>query len=306
MLIVSSKKDLWKNHGHSKKDIFLDFDLDSELAVDDTAYAKITKKTFKKRIKSKRILVLIHGYNPDFLDVLASYSTLHQNIQQQLANDNYDEVIGYTWHVGTKEDSDYKDAKKDAVIASEKLQTLLKTLEKADSIDVITHSLGSRVLLRALATKKQKKSKKQNKKKDAGLTIRHHFCVAPAVSNTCFQKGNRLRKATKQTEATWIFYSRNDSSLQSSDLLAKSNVAMGLTGPICKSRKVKKSKRVNNFPKNTVTINSTSLVHTHGTYKRLPAFYNCLESIIKNDSSISGKELVLEHYVGNTHTSSKL
>ena len=277
MLIVSSKKDIWENHAYSKKDSFLDFDLDSELALDNTAYAKITKKAFKKRVKGKRILVLIHGYNLDFLDVLASYSMLHQNIVQHWATKKqpYDEVIGYTWHAGD-DNFDYFKAKKFAAVASKRLQFLLKdTLKKADNIDVMTHSLGARVLLKALATG------------DTNLRpkIRNHFCIAAAVSNTCFEKGKHLRQATKQANATWIFHSKNDSSLKFNYLLAKYNTAMGLTGPIGKTKK---------YPKRTASIDCSDLVFTHGAYKRLPAFYSCLENILNKDMVVREKQFELE------------
>jgi len=288
MLIVSSKKDLWENHSYSKKDSYLDFDLDSELALDDTAFAKITKKALKKRIKGKRILVFVHGYNPDFLDVLASYSTLHQNIVQhwstQSAKQPYDEFIGYTWHAGG-ENFSYPEAKKLAAIASERLKVLLKeTLKKADTVDVMTHSLGARVLLNALSS-----GKKESRPK-----IRNHFCIAAAVSNTCFERGKRLRKATQQADATWVFHSTNDSSLQFNYLLAKYNTAMGLTGPTGKAK---------NYPKRTATVDCSELVTTHGAYKRLPEFYGCLESILNKDMVVKKRQFVLEPTPSPTTTS---
>ncbi len=306
MLIVSSKKDLWENpsfkqHSFAKKENFLDFDVDSELAVDDTAYAKITKKSFKKRIKGKRVLLLIHGYNLDFLDVLASYSTLHQNIQQELSHpelSHYHEVIGYTWHVGKHDVDDakfsYAKAKRNAKKASKRLHKLLqKTLKNATSIDVISHSLGSRVLLTALADHDKTSSKQTSKKP----LIRNHFCVAAAVNNSCFQKGKHLRNATKQTEATWIFYSKNDASLQTKKLLAKSNSAMGLTGP-----KAKKNK----LPKRTASIDCSSFIYSHGAYKRVPIFYSCLGDILEGRMDVREKVFELEPTSTTSHTTSRL
>ena len=277
MLIVSSKKNIWENHSFSKKDSFLDFDLDSELAQDDTAFAKITKKSFKKSVKGKRILLLIHGYNPDFLDVLASYSTLHQNMQQYFSQETaaYDEVIGYTWHAGGDE-FNYSESKRFAAIASERLQLLLnETLGDAATVDVMTHSLGSRVVLRALALGKKSQRPK----------IRHHFCLAASVSNTCFNNDKQLRAATAQTKATWIFYSKNDASLQSDALLAKGNIPLGLTGPLGKAK---------DFPKRTAAVNSSSLVFTRGAYKRSPAFYDFWDGVLKKDVLVSGQKFELE------------
>ncbi len=283
MLIISSKKDIWENHSYSKKDSFLDFDLDSELAQDDTAFAKITKKSFKKRVKGKRILLLIHGYNPDFLDVLASYSTLHQNMQQYFAKETpaYDEVIGYTWHAGGDE-FNYSESKKFAALASDRLRNILnKTLAEANAIDAMTHSLGSRVLLRALALDKTGTVGKKSKQPK----IRHHFCLAASVSNTCFDKGKQLRAATQQAKATWVFYSKNDASLQSDALLAKSNIPLGLTGPLGKTK---------DFPKRTAAIDSSNVVFTHGAYKRSPVFYAFWESVLMKDVDVRGHRFELE------------
>jgi len=70
MFVVSCRQDFWSATEFSTTDEIQELDLDNGTG------SVITPAAFLQAMAQKRITVLVHGYNNERLDVLASYRTI--------------------------------------------------------------------------------------------------------------------------------------------------------------------------------------------------------------------------------------
>ncbi len=100
MFIVSCRKDFWSTTDFSGGLDIRDLDM-----TGDGSGASVTSANFLQAIAGKRVMVLVHGYNNDRLDVLDSYGTIDR--QMRLLNflggaaAPYDAVVGFAWPGGS-------------------------------------------------------------------------------------------------------------------------------------------------------------------------------------------------------------
>ncbi|MFM5696321.1 alpha/beta hydrolase [Aeromonas veronii] len=154
MIIVSSRQDFTDSDkllsdGHLIREIDLSNDNSKRtISVDDLV----------SEISKKHICILVHGYNNEFFEVCDAYEIIESKINNNLKG-IYDEVIGYTWPGGDHK-LEWWDAKSRANAVARRFRQLLETLSEKATIDIISHSLGARVSLKAL----KESSKKNNQK----------------------------------------------------------------------------------------------------------------------------------------------
>lgn len=250
MIIISARKsfnnpDILSDSGHQIKDI--------NLSSDSEVRSISSEIELMQELVGKRILMLVHGYNNEQDEVYDAYSVIENNASQYL-NDSYDIVIGYSWPGGDK-GLDWWASKKRANAVARRFRFLIEAMsDRVQYLDVMSHSLGARVVLKAL------------KQSERSLVLRNYYCTAPAIDNEVFEKDEEFQDSLSKIEAIYVFHSKNDNVLAGAYRLAEFDNALGLYGPEDKQY-------VQNKTKNVYVANCKKHIASHGAYKRCSEVY---------------------------------
>jgi pimeloyl-ACP methyl ester carboxylesterase len=250
MIIISSRNDFTDPdrllpEGHLIKEIDLN---------DDSEKRDISLETLLDEITGKKICLLVHGYNNEHEEVRDAYEIIEKNLNGVLPG-VYDAVIGYSWPGG---DSAFEwwSAKRRSNAVGRRFRLLLEQLSSRASIDIISHSLGARVALKAL--------------KEASLPlIRHYYCMAAAVDNESLETDQEFNLSLNAVERLFVLHSIRDEVLASAYSTAELDTALGLFGP-------EDVRQVDQVLTNVFVANCKHVVSTHGAYKRSEQVYQYL------------------------------
>jgi len=256
MLIISSREnfndpDKLKTDGHGYKEI--DLQTDKVVRV-------LSEDQLLNEIAGKYILFLIHGYNNEQNEVYDAYSIIEEKIAEHTGG-AYDLVIGYSWPGGDK-GIEWWTSKSRANAVARRFRFLIESMSsKAKKIDVMTHSLGARVLLKAL------------KQANGTRIIRNYFCTAAAVDNEVLEKGEEFHLSVKKSKSIFVFHSKEDGVLATAYRLGEWDNALGLYGPEDKAYIESRTKTI-------FVANCKKVVKSHGSYKRCDAMYKYITKVI--------------------------
>ena len=256
MLIISCRNTLRDSDSFGQENSYFD----ASFAVGGRAITReIDENTVCSETEGKRVLLLVHGYNNDFDDVTKAYSVIERSIGA--TDEGYDAIVGFTWPGGDHK-YEYHPARRRSSPAAGRLLEVMHLLSPS-AIDVMSHSMGGRVVLKALT--------------ESGTEheiLRYHFATASAVDDECIEPGGRYFQATRRTHQTWIFHSKYDPVLRYWYRLGDLDTALGLHGP-------DDPYAVQRFCKNVKVISCRSHVTEHGGYKHCEAFYDFLQGIFQ-------------------------
>ena len=222
MLIISYRKNFWSATAAAAHDAIAEVALESD-ALD----TPVSEEDFKSLIQDRRLLLLIHGYRNTRADVLEAYTQIERTMRaRELVGTRpraYAQVIGITWPGGIFRVT-YAIAKMRAnAIADSVFARLRMIASEAKAIDVMTHSLGARVILKAL----------QNAAEDTQV-VRHLFLTAAAVDDESIEEGEKFFQATRACKTVHVLHSENDPVLKRLfiiPLFGDSDKALGYKGP---------------------------------------------------------------------------
>lgn len=204
----------------------------------------------RERLRGKRVLVLIHGYNVE--DALDAYARMEVNLSER--NIQYDEIIGVTWP-GSKVMLAFLLAKVRANKAGKKLAQALNILSGVACLDIEGHSLGCRVACEAVAN---------------GLTPRMLILAGAAIDSDSILQGTDYGQAIEDVPAVLVAYSREDSVLRRAYTIAEWENALGLTGPSDKMQ----------CGENVHCVDLSDYVPSHSYYKKSDEFYLAWKSVM--------------------------
>ncbi len=241
--------------------------------------SRMSKSNFLRKLSKlsdKRILVLVHGYNNEHDKMCRAYYTIEKNVAKYIKN-QYGIVIGYSWPGGEHRLSWWL-AKYNADKTAKRLKILIKSISEVlksspnIQLDVISHSLGARVILEML---------KQLSKENLGWQpVRNYFCMAAAVDNEVLEPSEKFHASTSQINNIYIFHSKHDKVLRSAYKLSKFDRALGVYGP----------EHFNKLGKHIYVVNCENHVESHGAYKRTALVYNYIQTVLTNKQSINRTE----------------
>ncbi len=257
MLIMSSRKnfsdpDVLSDSGHFYREI--------DLSNDSTINEFSDQSSFIQHISGKKVLILVHGYNNEQGDVHDAYAVIENKVQQHM-NNEYDFILGYSWPGGDK-GLEWWASKKRANSVARRFRFLLQALSQtATSIDIMSHSLGARVVLKALKQVQEVK------------IVRNYFCTAAAVDNEVLEKNEEFSESIDKAEAIFVFHSNKDGVLSLSYRIAELDRALGLSGPEDKAY-------IQNKTKNIYVANCKYRVDSHGEYKRSDHIYQYMRGAL--------------------------
>jgi esterase/lipase superfamily enzyme len=217
---------------------------------------------FLADLQGKSLCILIHGYNNEYHEVYDSYQIIDEHLRQ--FSNPYDLVIGFSWPGGNST-FEWKDAVRRSNAVGRKFRHLLEQIrQEATGIDLISHSLGARVCLKAL----------KNAKDGSGELVANYYCMAAAVDNESLEKGEEFFSSRNSVANIYVMHSARDGVLGGAYRLAELDNALGLFGPENKSEIDKKGS-------NVYVANCKHVVSHHGGYKRSIEVYSYIEATRK-------------------------
>jgi len=245
MIIISSRKsfnnpDVLSDKGHQIKEI--------DLSNDNEVRSTVSEGDLYQELLGKRVLMLVHGYNNEQDEVYDAYSVIENKTNDFLGNE-YDFVIGYSWPGGDK-GLEWWASKKRANAVARRFRFLIEGLTtNVKALDVMSHSLGARVVLKAL------------KQSSRNRVLRNYYCTAPAVDNEVLEQGEEFHSSVEKSDRIYVFHSKKDGVLAGAYRVVEFDNALGLYGPEDKQY-------IQNKTKNIFVANCKKRVDSHGAYKR--------------------------------------
>jgi esterase/lipase superfamily enzyme len=249
MFIVSCRRDFWSTTDFSSSLDIRDLDM-----TGDGSGASVTSATFLQSMANKRLMVLVHGYNTDRLDLLDSYGTIER--QMRLLNflggagAPYDAIVGFAWPGGSVGLS-FPFARARAGDSAPHLARLLGDLRGANAtVDLNTHSLGSHVAFEAL-------------RDVPANTVRTAWNFASAVDNESVEAGERYYTASQGCSSFYVFHSKNDPVLRLWYRIGDFpdfDTALGYSGP-------EDPRSIMDRSTNVRVVNCKDIVASHGGYR---------------------------------------
>ncbi|HID76762.1 MAG TPA: alpha/beta hydrolase [Planctomycetaceae bacterium] len=260
MFFVSSRRGLENEHLLGRTETVWEVAI---VGGRETRRRRTTWAELKRELAGKRVLLLVHGYNNEFEDVVRAYHIVESKCHEHLA-DHYDVILGYTWPGGDAP-WQWHLAKRRSSAASPRLAGVLQRLApRAEAIDLMTHSLGARVALKAAD------------QLDRG-TLRILYLLAAAVDNESIERGATFYRATQNCQRVFVFHSRHDAVLKYAYAAAQWDAALGLSGP-------EDPADIRAHSPNVVVVNCKHKIRAHGQYKYSDAVYRLIASALAGDA----------------------
>jgi esterase/lipase superfamily enzyme len=264
MIIISSRDDFINPdrllpEGHLIREIDM---------RDDSMVRNIELDDLAAELRGRNICMLVHGYNNEHEEVRDAYEIVEENIRQTLPG-NYDAVIGYSWPGGDRK-FDWRDARARANAVGRRFRMLLERLSQNTTIDLISHSLGARVSLKAL-------------KEASSPLVRHYYCMAAAVDNESLEIDQEFYMSLATVKNLFVMHSARDGVLSSAYAVAERDTALGLYGP-------EDVRQVETLLSNVYVANCKRVVTSHGGYKRSEDVY---KYILQTQAEMPAKFITL-------------
>jgi len=210
----------------------------------------IQQEAFLRSMRSNDVLVYVHGFNNSFEDAVL-----------RLAQVGYDlkfpgRLVAFCWaSAGTASLGSYRKDETTAKVSVGQLTKLLEGLAKEAGEDrhihIIAHSMGNRILLRAIHNLEQRW---QNDATFATTRFGHLVFAAPDVDRATFDA--LLPAAENRSLSTTLYYCEHDRALQLSQGF-NVNKRVG-QGPPCFGRN-----RLHNIDANNATTDVIGIHHTY-------------------------------------------
>ena len=248
LLVVSCRKDFWSAVDFSPANDSRRIDLNTG------AGTQIARSRLLQELSAKRLMVLVHGYNNQELDVVDSYRTIDRQMRllgfMGHARAPYDALVGFVWPGGATGVS-FPFARQRAEESAARFSRLLTDLRSVGAtIDLNTNSLGAHVALEAL-------------RETPSQGVRNAWNFASAVDNESIEVKERYFEASRKSERFYVFHSRNDPVLRVwyriGDLF-DFDTALGYSGPEDAGAIITHSPHVR-------VVNCKDVVASHGGYR---------------------------------------
>lgn len=250
MLMISAREEFWSSTELS------DYDEARNVNLSDHKIATppVGKVELLTQITGKKVLILIHGYNNEEDDVVRAYGILEEKARAMRVTVDkpcYDVIIGFTWP-GGNDPLDYFSAKRRAGVVAPRLVPWLEMIsDKAESLDIMCHSMGCRISLMAAKGHPQQ-------------LIRNLYLTAAAVDNESIERDEEYFNSIAKCAQTYVFHSKHDPVLALSYKGAEWDLALGYSGPENPAGLLPKVK----------VVNCKNEIYKHGGYKDSDKMYS--------------------------------
>ncbi len=225
-----------------------------------------------KEFKDKRVLVLVHGYDNTPQEALAHYRLVYDHLVGLVNSEGknyYEVVIGYLWP-GYDDTLDYYAAKKHAEELATRTRSHLVLLSSvAAKVDILAHSMGNRLVFKALSYPSKPFTRK---------LVQKFFSLAPAIDDDDIEKKHRYSLAMQNCESLYVFYSRQDEVLEFLYTTAERKEALGFEG----------IQDLRQLPKNVQLVDCSEIVGGHSQYFTAPYVYQFIQAKMFDRNPVAG------------------
>ena len=255
MLFISTRREL-SNEDEIGSTTYWEFTVENQVEIVELR-AQLQLEQVLSRLEGKSVLVLVHGYNNELEDIVRAYDLIQSKVGRFL-NEWYDEVVGFTWPGGDNPIDWYAPKRRAGVIGPRLARFLTRLSHQPGSIDVMSHSLGARVVCSALNVLQAN-------------TVRANFLTASAIDNEAIELGNQYFPGIQRAASeSVVFHSRFDGVLKSAYRIAEWDNPLGLFGP------ENPASVIEHLP-NTFVANCKNVIRGHGEYKASDAVYQFIK-----------------------------
>ncbi len=263
MIFISYRKNFWSNVDVAQPDAIREVPTDGV-----SAETPITDDEFLSSIKDQRLLLLVHGYHNKRENILNGYSMIDATMQTRNIVGSgpraYHQVIGIAWPGGFTKAS-YLFAKMRAnALGDSVFARLKKVVETAKAVDVMTHSLGARVILKAL----------QNADPTSQV-VRNLFLTAPAVDDESIQKGEKFFISTQACRSVYVLHSKQDNVLKISYPIMDFDQALGYEGP----------DKPDKVGSNVKLVDCSKAIKAHSDYRKRLELYSFFNKVLNGQAT---------------------
>ncbi|NGP89289.1 alpha/beta hydrolase [Fodinibius halophilus] len=219
-----------------------------------------TEEFFLSDISSKKILLIVHGFNTPFSYIVPEYLRMKEQYNEQLSN-HYDYIVGYTWPSGGSE-IDYFQAKKNTDTAANRLHSWICKLDRVEcTIDIAGHSMAAMVGYKSLT-------------KDAPIQVRNVFSFGAAIPKDLLSEEELLAQALGKVDHVYAFYNRKDHVLKYLFRFMEWEQALGYTGLQNYERLMGKGEKI-------TAIDCTGMEINHTGYMRSEEITRFMEAVLE-------------------------
>lgn len=217
---------------------------------------KLSPADIYKNFPEERVLMLVHGYNSDYIRAYNAYRTIKQRLENSLDPEKKYETVGFAWPGGDSPGEYYAAKTRAKEIASRLTYHIMELYNHCGKkkIDIMCHSMGCLLTFEAL------------KQIDDGI-VGNLFATAAAIDNESIQKNEVYGVCIEKTEKTYVLYSDADSVLKYSYSIAELDRALGFTG-------AEKDKYVNK--EKVRQLDCSKLEVSHNSYKTVKNLYKLI------------------------------
>jgi hypothetical protein len=261
MLLISCRQHGTSDHEMAPTDRIHVLDSpDSSTPLRETR--RLRSNAFLRRVRSDRVLLLVHGYNTPLDAARRAYRRIAQRLGERCPS-AYDHVIGFTWPGGASRYA-YPWAKARSTAAARHLRRWLVRLDpNVEAIDLFCHSLGNYLGHRALKTA-------------TSPPVRYIFAVAPALRLSLLKRHAKREAQPPPFEHLYLFYTPSDTALGRWFPIVEWDWAAGYT--------VSEPVRMALSGLNVTVVNCEEAVSGHTGYTESPAFYAFLANVLSSDA----------------------
>ena len=199
MVIISDRENLWDCEKIEESGVWKALSEEKGLLMQSKEKCACVSRILETlNLNQKKVVVLVHGFNSNFNDILKTYHVVRVQLKKLR---KYDAIIGYLWPGTRRAITGYGDAR-DRVMNElhGRLLTLLREVKcRAQHLDVIAHSMGNRLVLNALMIS------------EAVIQVDHFFAFGPAIrdDDLSFTPYSFVFAAARIRNIS-IFYSKRD------------------------------------------------------------------------------------------------
>lgn len=255
MFYVSVRKSLSSNHDISDKLVVFEGP-EKRFGPDSDALINRCFDDLQRATSGKKVLCLVHGYANPIESVSNSYGIIHRKVT---ALKQYDLIIGFTWP-SVKFVLQWWKSKRNSEKVDQCFVRMCRRLNTAQ-LDVMTHSLGARVVLSGLDEVPVEKP-----------TFDNVFLTAAAIDNESLEEDEEFFQATSQCKRIFVMHTRKDGVLRSAYLAANADRALGLHGPESFAA----------VRDNVHVINCKKVVDSHSGYRKSDEVYAYIDKVLSN------------------------
>ena len=235
------------------------------------------EKTLQDLPVDKDTLLLIHGFNNDFIDVTAAYLDFAKRIKTAGFNGN---VVGFTWpsygewfqYFGDREQVEY------ASFAFLNFILSYRPLLGAHKFHINTHSMGAYLVIRALAAYSRIDAIAEPQ--PGQFLIDELTFFAADVDNEILEKGEDGNHAAAECARLTSYFSYKDPVLGISQIVNHDG-RLGLGG----------AEHPRRLPKNAFQIDCATLIENHSGYRKAAEVMDDIAEVLngKPSDQIAGR-----------------